>query len=365
MRILLPTLLLLLQLLATAQADDASLPTFQPRPGHERPVVAVVGENRMTELVDFLVPYGVLGRAGVAEVVALSTEEGPLQLMPGFRVRAQMTTDEFARRYPQGADYLIVPAVHDSGDPRLVRFVTDQAARGAVLVGICDGAQALAQAGLLDGRRATAHWYSRSQRERDFPKVHWQNGRRYVVDGRLVTSSGVSAALPVSLAVVEALAGPARAAALGRELGVTDWSPTLDSRASTLGMRGYLAAAGNALAVWRHETFGIPLQNGMDEVALALRIDAWARSYRSEVLVTGTAPVRSRQGLELLPDSSDTNLPALPDRFVAVGSVLDEALAQLAARYDPATSQLVAAQLEYPPIERPAPTESRKRMDYP
>lgn len=368
MRILLLTALLLIQAIGfapAAQAEDERMPSFHPRVEGARPLVAVVGENRMTEMADFLVPYGVLSRAGVADVVALSTEEGPLHLMPALSVRAQMTITEFARRYPQGADYLIVPAVHDSGDPGLVRFVATQAAKGAVIVGICDGAKVLAQAGLLDGRRATAHWYSRSQREHDFPAVRWQNGRRYVVDGKRVTSSGVSAALPVSLALVEAIGGRTRAEAVGSELGLSDWSPRLDDRASSLGFNGYLAAATNTLALWRHETFGVPLHAGIDEVALALRIDAWARSYRTEVLATGTAPVISRAGLELLPDTAATDLSPLPGRAQLAGEVLDEALAILAARYDPETAQLVAAQLEYATAERTFFTKSRNDMDYP
>ncbi|WP_435606233.1 DJ-1/PfpI family protein [Pseudomonas knackmussii] len=364
MRILLLTALLLFQAIV-ARAEDERMPSFHPRVEGGRPLVAVVGENRMTELVDFLVPYGVLNRAGVAEVMALSTDEGPLNLMPALRVRAQMTTAEFARRYPQGADYLIVPAVHDSGDSGLVQFVATQAAKGAVIVGICDGAKVLAQAGLLDGRQATAHWYSRRQREHDFPAVRWQNGRRYVVDGRLVTSSGVSAALPVSLALVEAIGGSARAEALGSELGIDDWSPRLDGQASSLGFDGYLAAATNTLAFWRHETFGVPLQAGIDEIALALRIDAWARSYRTDVLTTGAAPVISRAGLELLPDTAATDLSPLPGRALPAGETLDEALDLLTTRYNQETAKLVAAQLEYPRPERRAATDSRKTMDYP
>lgn len=365
MRILLLTALLLTALSCAARADEERMPSFHPHAEGMRPLVAVVGENRMTEMADFLVPYGVLSRAGIADVVALSTDAGPLHLTPTLSVRTPMTTTEFARRYPQGADYLIVPAVHDSADPALVRFVAAQAAAGAMIVGICDGAKVLAQAGLLDGRRATAHWYSRSQREHDFPAVRWQDGRRYVVDGKLVTSSGVSAALPVSLALVEAIGGQAKAAALGSELGVADWSPRLDDQASHLGFDGYRAAVTNTLAFWRHETFGVPLHAGIDEVALALRIDAWARSYRTEVLATGVAPVISRAGLELLPDTSATDLSPLPGRALPAGEVLDEALTLLAARYDAQTAQLVAAQLEYPRAERSAATDSRKSMDYP
>ncbi|MCY1366033.1 hypothetical protein D9M69_529100 [compost metagenome] len=122
------------------------------------------------------------------------------------------------------------------------------------------------------------------------------------MDGKLVTSSGVSAALPVSLALVEAIAGPARAASLAREIGLSDWSPRHDSQAFAFGAGGYLTAAGNYLAFWRHESLALPLQPGLDEATLALRADAWARSWRTSVLATGSGPVRSLHGLPLLPD---------------------------------------------------------------
>ncbi|WP_044874088.1 DJ-1/PfpI family protein [Pseudomonas sp. LFM046] len=339
-------ILLLVPLLTQAVAAEKIQP-YQPRFGRERPVVAVVGENRMTELVDFLVPFGLLGRSGVAEVIALSTREGPLQLMPALKVRAQATIAAFEQRYPQGADYLIVPAVHHSDDPALTGFVAAQAARGATVVGICDGVLVLGHAGLLHGRRATGHWYSKEQREADFPDAHWQVDTRYVVDGSVVTSSGVSAALPVSLALVEAIAGPARAAALGREIGLGDWSSEHNSRTFTFGPGGYFTAATNYLAFWRHETLALPLEPGLDEAALALRADAWARSFRTEVLATASGPVKSRQGLEFLPDATSPEVPPLPGNTVPAGVTLDEALNGISARYGAATAAFVATQLEY------------------
>ncbi|QEY64911.1 transcriptional regulator [Metapseudomonas lalkuanensis] len=342
------TLLLLLTLYLPLLVQAGALESYKPRFGREQPLVAVVGENRMTELVDYLVPFSLLSRAGVAEVVALSTREGPLQMMPALRVEAQVTTAEFEQRYPQGADYLIVPAVHHSDDPVLTAFVAGQAAREATIVGICDGVLVLGHAGLLHGRQATGHWYSKSRREADFPDTHWQVDRRYVVDGKLVTSSGVSAALPVSLALVEAIAGPLKAEALGREIGLTGWSPAHNSQSFAFGAGGYLTAAANHLAFWRHETLSLPLQPGLDEATLALRVDAWARSFRTEVLASGNGPVRSRHGLTLLPDAPAEGMPLLPDKEAAPGKVLDEALAGIAARYGDATAAFVAAQLEYP-----------------
>lgn len=350
-------LLILASLLLTtpALADDA-LPPYHPRFGRTQPVIAVVAENGMTELVDLLVPFSVLSRAQVGEVITLSTQPGPVQLMPALRMRAQATVDAFEQRYPDGADYLIVPAVHHSDDPRLTRFVAEQAARGATVVGICDGVLVLGQAGLLDGRRATGHWYSRDERQADYPRTQWQEDRRYLADGNLVTTSGVSAALPASLALVAAIAGDEKAHAVGREIGVERWSAEHHSLGFALGTRGYLTAAGNWLLPWRQETLAVTLAPGMDEATLALQVDAWARTFRTRVVGSASTPVTSLHGLELLPDAAEAeDTVELPAPQALPGAVLDEALQAIDARYGSATADLVAAQLEYPykPLRAP------------
>ncbi|MFV3371090.1 DJ-1/PfpI family protein [Pseudomonas sp. NY15435] len=360
-------LFLILQLCIPAtQADDQTLPAYQPRFGRERPVIAVVAQNRMTELADYVVPLGVLRRSTVAEVVALATGPGPVQLMPALRVQPQATLDEFTQRYPQGADYLIVPAVHDSEDPVLLAFIQAQAAQGATIVGICDGVLVLGNVGLLHGRRATGHWYSRAQRLADYPDALWQDNRRYVTDGKVVTTSGVTAALPLSLALVEAIAGTSTAAILARQYGVKDWSARHDSGSFSLGAGGYLTAAGNYLAFWQHEAFDVPLEPGFDEVSLVLSVDAWARTFRSEVKGRSAQPVTSAGGLQFLPDQAE-DLPPLPGLGLGTTATqaLDNTLDIIAQRYGEATRHLVAAQLEYASPERSGDLARRNNMDNP
>lgn len=341
-------LLCLLYFSGDLHASEERLATYQPRFEREQPVVVVLAQNQMTELTDFVVPLGVLRRAGVARVLAVATEPGTVQLMPALSVRAEASITEFQRDFPQGADYLIVPAVHDSREPRLLNFIKQQAALGARIIGICDGVLPLAHADLLHGRRATGHWYSRDQRLDDFPDTLWQENQRYVVDGQLMTTAGVSAALPASLALVEAIAGTSKASALAQELGTSDWSPQHDSEVFTLGSQGYLTAAGNYLARWRHETFAVTLLPGIDEVSLALRVDAWARTFRTQVLGVAPQPVFSASGLEFIPQRTDSGgLSQLPGGAVSAAQTFDEALAAIASRYGAATQRLVAAQLEY------------------
>lgn len=343
-------LLILALLLPTAQATEEPIPTYQPRFERQRPLIAVVGDNRMTELVDYVVPYAVLKQADVADVHALSLDEGPLQMMPALRLQAEQTIAAFDRQYPQGADYLIVPAVHHSDDARLGQWVAEQARKGATVVGVCDGVLVLGYAGLLQGKRATGHWYSQGLREDDFPATRWQRDVRYVSDGKVITTAGVTAALPVSLALVQAIAGPAKAGEVAQQFGITDWSPHHDSRPFGLGSRGYLTAAGNYLSVWGHETLSIAVVPDVDEISLALQADAWSRTFRSQVIAVSAdgQPITTRNGLRLLPDApDDQTLPLQPATHNAI-ETLEHTLNDISARYGRPSARLVSQQLEYP-----------------
>jgi transcriptional regulator GlxA family with amidase domain len=72
------------------------------------------------------------------------------------------------------------------------------------VVSVCSGAFVLAQAGLLDGRKATTHWKVMDELERTFPKIKVQKGPIYVRDGSTWTSAGASSGFDLSLALVEA-----------------------------------------------------------------------------------------------------------------------------------------------------------------
>lgn len=340
-------ILLLFLLLAPCLAS-AELPPYRRHPDHDLPLVAVVGANPMTELIDYLVPFAVLSESRLAEVRALSVDPGPLQLMPALQIEPQASVADFDRRHPEGADYLVVPAVHDPAEPRLIAWIQAQAAKGAILVGICDGALVLAEAGLLDGLRATGHWYSRSRRESDYPRVRWQDDLRYLVDGPVLTSAGVSAALPASLALVETLGGRDQAALLARRQGVADWSARHQSNAFAFGPGDYLqAASGWAAGLWP-ERLELAATRGIDELALALAVDAQARTWRSEVRLTASGPVVSRHGLRLYTEAPTPDAIRLPTLPAQSADALTQALESIERRHGLGTRRFVALQLEYP-----------------
>lgn len=331
---------------------DATLAALKP-PKRARPVVAIIGINDGTETTDYLMPYGILRRADIADVIALATSPGPIALYPALKVEPDGTIADFDARHPHGADYVIVPAMHRDDDPAALRWIQQQAAKGAIIVGICAGAKVVGAAGLLDGRQATTHWYYRDQLLKRHPSIRFVPDRRFVVDRGVATTTGVSASMPMSLTLIEAIAGRGKAEQMARELGVASWDAQHDSSIFVFTRPFALTAIGNTLAFWKRETLGISLGSGVDEVSLALVADAWSRTYRSHVVTVAdqARPLRSRSGLGILPDLVATSRPTdgMLDSAVAHRpvSALNETLQAIAGRYRVDTANLVAMQLEY------------------
>lgn len=335
--------------------QTSAIPAYQAAHGRERPVVAVVAHHKGAEVTDFVVPHGILATSGVAEVVAVSTAEGAIEMFPALTIEPDATTKQFDRDYPAGADYVIVPAVHHPSDPDLTKWIRDQSAAGATIVGVCDGVLVLAKAGLLDGRRATGHWFSVGGLERDHPDTEWVRDRRYVADGNVITTTGVAASVPVSLALVEAIGGSRRAAEVARSWGVDDWGPAHDSDAYGLAAGHVVTWLGNTIAFWRNDTYEVPIADGVDEVTLSLFADAWSRTYRSRMktVASGDGPIRTRGGLRILPDRVADGLAEtdrVPDGLAPLEplSTLDGTLDAIAGAYGRRTAAFVALQLEYP-----------------
>jgi transcriptional regulator GlxA family with amidase domain len=88
-------------------------------------------------------------------------------------------------------------------DPQLVVDVKAVRPRARRMASICTGSFILAQAGLLDGRRATTHWREAGLMSRAFPQISVEPDAIFVRDGDIYTSAGVSAGIDLALALVE------------------------------------------------------------------------------------------------------------------------------------------------------------------
>ncbi len=87
--------------------------------------------------------------------------------------------------------------------PRLIAYLQGAASKSRRLASVCTGAFVLAEAGLLDGRRATTHWAHARALQKLFPLVKVEEDRIFIVDGPVWTSAGMSAGIDLALSMVE------------------------------------------------------------------------------------------------------------------------------------------------------------------
>ena len=117
------------------------------------------------------------------------------------------------------ADTIVVPGRNDvtvrTAD-EVLHAVKSAYAAGTRIASICSGAFTLAEAGLLDGRRATTHWVAAELFRADFPAVHLDPDVLYVDEGQVLTSAGASAGLDLCLHMVALDYGAAVAADAAR-----------------------------------------------------------------------------------------------------------------------------------------------------
>ncbi|HEV7691515.1 MAG TPA: DJ-1/PfpI family protein [Hyphomonadaceae bacterium] len=335
---------------STVPPDEraATIAGMRP-PKRQRPLIAILGENTGSETTDFILPYSVLTRSGVADVVAVGMREGPIKLNPALHIMPQMTAAAFDAAHPDGPDYVIVPAYENRKPEGPIAWMQEKSKGGSTIIGVCAGALTLAHAGLLEGRRATTHWFSTGEMQKISPKAIWVKDRRFLVDRGVVTTTGVSASLPMSLTLIEAIAGRAKAEAVSQELGGVPFDQSHDSSAFSLHGAFMGRVASNVVAFATHESVGLKLAAGVDELAVASTADAWSRTYKTECLSVAAANVRSKNGLVFVPDRKElgglreVSLPTGP-----AGRAVDQALADIAKRYEKPTAAVVAQQLEYP-----------------
>ncbi|MGV3659510.1 MAG: DJ-1/PfpI family protein [Prosthecobacter sp.] len=180
------------------------------------------------EVLDFAGPFEVFstasrmaGRlqpgAGAPFVVCTMGESGsPITARGGLRVEAQFSISS----HP-ALDVLIIPGgvvTREQEKPAVIAWIAEQAAKVELTASICTGAFLLGKAGLLHGRQATTHWEDMADLRTLLPGTDVVEGLRWVDEGRVITSAGISAAIDVSLHLVERLAGKELALRTARQM---------------------------------------------------------------------------------------------------------------------------------------------------
>ena len=164
------------------------------------------------ELLDLYGPLEMFGSVGEPElrIVTVAAEAGAVRSAQG-----PSTVAEFSFEDCPPADLILVPGgigtVSALSEPGLARFLAERAPTAEATMSVCTGSAILAKVGLLDGLEATSNkqFFDFARMQSD--KVKWIEEARWVEDGAVATSSGVSAGMDMALAIIARLYGDQRA----------------------------------------------------------------------------------------------------------------------------------------------------------
>lgn len=195
-------------------------PVASSQPAVERKKVAILIFDGV-QIIDYTGPYEVFGGAGF-EVYTVAEKADPITTAMGMRVTPRYTFENC----PQ-PNILLIPGggvVKTQNDPQVIKWIQDRAQPADYVLSVCNGAFILAKTGLLDGLTATTTYGLLEGFEAFAPKTKVVSDRRYVDNGKIITTAGLSSGIDGALHVVSKVIGQGRAqmVALGIEY---NWQP--------------------------------------------------------------------------------------------------------------------------------------------
>ncbi|MBB1340348.1 MULTISPECIES: DJ-1/PfpI family protein [Pseudoalteromonas] len=173
------------------------------------------------EVLDFSGPFEVFSTAKRLadnnwQVFFVAEHAGPVIARAGFSVNPHYSFAD----HP-AFDVLIVVGglhTHELEKPAVINWIRETAGAASKVASVCTGAFLLAKAGLLDGLTVTTHWEDQSDLAAMFPALNVIANKRWVSQGKLTTSGGISAGIDMSLALVAELISPAHAELTAKQM---------------------------------------------------------------------------------------------------------------------------------------------------
>ena len=184
-----------------------------------RPKVAILVFDGV-QIIDFCGPYEVFGQAGY-EVFTVGARTSPLLTAMKLQI-----TPAYAFGASPLADILVVPGGNIDGarrDAATLDWIRARYAESKITMSVCNGALILAQTGLLDNLSATTYHGAIDDLASGFPKVRVVDNKRFVDNGKIITTAGLSSGIDGAMHVVSRMEGRLDAELVARGLEY-DWN---------------------------------------------------------------------------------------------------------------------------------------------
>ncbi len=232
-------------------------------------------------------------RPGTYELKIMAAEPGPVASSSGTCMFAEPLSDK-------AFDTVVLAGGDGTREAILSKptldWVKAASARARRTASVCSGAYILAEAGLLDGRRATTHWQRSADFARRYPKVTLEPDRIYVRDGAVWSSAGITAGIDLCLALIAEDLGEEVSRATAQQLVVYHRRPGGQSQFSALIEMGGQEGRFASLLDWMRGRLSesLTVERLADHAAMSPR--HFARAFAAE---TGLTPAKAVERLRL------------------------------------------------------------------
>lgn len=230
------------------------------------------------QIIDYTGPYEVLGQAWDGEqhlfnVYTVAEKPDAITTNMGMTVVPKYTFDNAPK-----PDVILLPGgnVRDSmNNPKVIKWIQERTGEAEYVMSVCNGAFYLGKAGLLDGKTATTYYGLIDQLRELAPKARIVTDQRYVDNGKIITTAGLSSGIDGALHLVEKIAGRGRAqeVALNMEY---NWQPDSGYARASFADRYLRKALGR-------EGFKLPDGTGWTVLGQKGDRDGWEKSWEVRV----------------------------------------------------------------------------------
>ena len=367
----------------SAYINLASLISMEPSPhpyrGEAQPVAydatkptaIVLMSNQGTEVTDLMGPYQLLKMSNLFNVYTVAPEREPIGVNGGVDILPDMSIEAMGLLLNRSPELVVVPAVHDPDNAKLSALISYWHNTGAHILSICEGARLVAASGILDGQQATSHFFALDDLESHYSAVDWQRSARYITDGDITSSAGVTAAYDATLALISQFGNPTLASSIAEQIEYESQTAIYVEFDST----DFLKGLASIVLPWGRTDQAIWISDGMDESLLSAALDSYPRTLEIDQVTVSDSRrlIRTKHGLQLIPRFGINELPEmdsilalsaadaaqLRQQALANDSALDtlqsndgfsfsRVLDDIGQRYGESSRTLVAKQLEYP-----------------
>ena len=204
-----------------------SAPVLAQPASTDKPVNVAILLYPGVELLDFAGPLEVFSIMKNSRVFTIAAKSGLLNTMKNSLT---ITPDYTLADCPQ-PDILVVPGASGehvravTADTSVINWIQRTTSRRQLTMSVCTGAFVLGKAGLFDHKTVTTHWASTQMLQQMIPNVKVMEHTRFVEDGNLLTTAGVSAGIDGALRIVSKLRGPQEARSVAEIMEYDYWNP--------------------------------------------------------------------------------------------------------------------------------------------